>query len=296
MCPLGWRAALAFCSFFGSEFGPLKTDLSHGFIGLGASKTGAGKRACGPGCGRRKGAGKRGKGAGEMRKGCGKGAEGIRKWRGKSRKSAGKARKRSGRSAKERCGKCGRGAQEIWVNAEKDAGGNRRSAREIREKARRNVEKACEGCAALYWAGICFETGFERVDGRERMRAGVPAGLACLPLRFALFSGANLAPLKTALSHGFIGLGASKTGAEKRVCGPGCGRRKGAGNAKKARAKRGKGAERVRKEFGNGGRKKKNSAGKARKKSGRSAKKRCGKCGRGAQEIWVNAEKDAGEA
>ena len=153
----------------------------------------------------------------------------------------------------------------------------------------------------MYWAGICFETGFERVDGRERMRAGVPAGLACLPLRFALFSGANLAPLKTALSHGFIGLGASKTGAEKRACGPGCGRRKGAGETRK---RRGRNAAKVRKGCGKNsemagekqkkcGEKTKNGAGKARKKSGRSAKKRCGKCGRGAQEIWVNAEKDA---
>ena len=210
--------------------------------------------------------------AGEKQKKCGESAE----------KKRGKKRKRSGRSAKKRCGKCGRGAQEIWVNAEKDAGGgNRRSAREIREKARRNAEKAREGCAALYWAGICFETGFERVDGRERMRAGVPAGLACLPLRFALFSGANLAPLKTALSHGFIGLGASKTGAEKRACGPGCWRRKGAG-------KRGKGAGEMRKGCGRNsemaGKNRKivrgeteNGAGEARKKSGRSAKKRCGK-------------------
>ena len=182
--------------------------------------------------------------AGEKQKKCGE----------KQKNSAGEARKRSGRSAKKRCGKGGRGAQEIWVNAEKDAEENRRSAREIRGKARRNAEKACEGCAALYWAGICFETGFERVDGRERMWAGVPAGLACLPLRFALFSGANLAPLKTALSHGFIGLGASKTGAEKRACGPGCGRRKGAGKREKgageARRKDAGNAEGARKKFG----------------------------------------------
>ena len=170
---------------------------------------------------------------------------------------------------------------------------------------------------------------------------GAWAGVLCSgapPLHFALFSGANLAPLKTALSHGFTGLGASKTGAEKRACWPGCGRRKGAGetrkrrgrNAERARKGCGKGAEgiqkwreknrknsagerrkgagrnaeRVRKEFRKWREKSRKSAGKARKRSGgkkrkrrgRSVKKRCGKGGRGAQEIWVNAEKDAGEA
>ena len=116
VCPLGWRAALAFCSFFGSEFGPLKTALSHGFIGLGASKTGAEKRACGPGCGRRKGAGKRGKGAGETRKRCGKGAERIRKWREKSRKSAGKKNKKwRGESAEKEREKC---EEKMWERAE----------------------------------------------------------------------------------------------------------------------------------------------------------------------------------
>ena len=176
--------------------------------------------------------------AGEKQKKCGE----------KQKNGAGEARKRSGRNAKKRCGKGRKGRARNLVNAEKYAGENRRSAREIREKVRRNAEKAREGCAALYWAGICFETGFERVDGRERMRAGVPAGLACLPLRFALFSGANLAPLKTALSHGFIGLGASKTGAEKRACGPGCGRRKGAGKARKRSGKKAEKAREKRKE------------------------------------------------
>ena len=83
------RAALAFCSFFGSEFGPpLKTALSHGFIGLGASKTGAEKRACGPGCGRRKGAGetrkRRGRNVERVRKEFGNGGRKTEKWCGEN--------------------------------------------------------------------------------------------------------------------------------------------------------------------------------------------------------------------
>ena len=35
VCPLGWRAALAFCSFFGSEFGPPENGSIARFYWLG---------------------------------------------------------------------------------------------------------------------------------------------------------------------------------------------------------------------------------------------------------------------
>ena len=57
----------------------------------------------------------------------------------------------------------------------------------LHEWLRPGQRATVEGCAALYWAGICFETGFERVDGRERMRAGVPAGLARRPCVLLFF-------------------------------------------------------------------------------------------------------------
>ena len=103
------------------------------------------------------------------------------------------------------------------------------------------------------------------------------------PLRFALFSGANLAPPKTALSHGFIGLGASKTGAEKRACGPGCGRRKGAG-------KRGKGAGEMRKGCGRNS----EMAGENRKWCGGSAEKEREKCEEKMRERAEGARKKFG--
>ena len=56
-----------------------------------------------------------------------------------------------------------------------------------------------------------------------------------------------MAPLKTALSHGFIGLGASKTGAKKGLAGRAAGDARVRGNAEKARAKCGKGAEGIQK-------------------------------------------------
>ena len=117
-------------------------------------------------------------------------------------------------------------------------------------------------------------------DGPEALCSGAP------PLRFALFLGANLAPLKTALSHGFIGLGASKTGAKKRLAGRAAGGARVRGNAEKARAKCRKGAERVRKEFGNGGRK-------AEKVRGKKQKMARGKRGKRAGEV---RRKDAGNA
>ena len=69
--------------------------------------------------------------AGEKQKKCGESAE----------KKRGKKRKRRGRSAKKRCGNA-EGAQEIWVNAEKDAGGE---TEEAREKFGKSAEKCRKG-------------------------------------------------------------------------------------------------------------------------------------------------------
>ena len=132
---------LRFALFSGANLAPLKTALSHGFTGLGASKTGAEKRACGPGCGRRKGAGKRGKGAGEMRKGCGRNSEMAgekqkkcgeknKKWRGESaEKKRGEKAEKAREKREEKMREMRKGRARNLVNAEKDAGENRKKVR-----------------------------------------------------------------------------------------------------------------------------------------------------------------------
>ena len=165
-------------------------------------------------------------------------------------------------------------------------GGKQKKRARNSGKARRNAEKAREGCAALYWAGICFETGFERVDGRERVRAGVPAGLARRPCVLLFFRERIWPPRKRLYRTVLLAWALAKQERKKGHAGRAAGgarvrgkREKGAGEMRKGC---GKGAEGIRKWW----EKSRKSAGKARKRSGEKSAKGAGEARR----------KDAGNA